>query len=421
MAIKRCPYCKAIIDERAQYCSNCGTQLLFPEDESIEEEIPGEKILDEEEEKEEKPEESESVVEEEKEEKEELLPSEKETEKKIPAERVKLPDTTEEREKEEIERFLDSLKKEREEKAQAFKEGIVSTEEKTPKKKPEEMRAEESAPEVKKEKTLDFKTEELDKIPDAKTKEREEIERFLASLRTEKVKEAPSPPPEGPLLFPEKEVKKEIPEKMPEEVVTSEILPSESKAEEEMGLKLKETGALAGEEKEKEGTLDLEEKLPPWAERMRKEETPSFADLDERRAEEALVQEEVLPEEEEAAEEKLAEEEEEEEGIEFYDTAEQISLPYREAEEEREVIKRVPSRLSIWIKSRAFDFLSMAFLWVISLWIASRLIKVSFFKLILASALPALGFYLTLLVIYFSFFIILLGETPGDLIFSKEK
>ncbi len=46
MAIIRCPYCHAIIDETAKYCNNCGTQLLFPDDETLEEEIPGEKILD---------------------------------------------------------------------------------------------------------------------------------------------------------------------------------------------------------------------------------------------------------------------------------------------------------------------------------------------------------------------------------------
>ena len=46
MAIIRCPYCHAIIDENDKYCNNCGTQLLFPEDESVEEEIPGEKILE---------------------------------------------------------------------------------------------------------------------------------------------------------------------------------------------------------------------------------------------------------------------------------------------------------------------------------------------------------------------------------------
>jgi hypothetical protein len=47
MAIRRCPYCKAIIDESQKYCNNCGTQLLFPEDEGVEEAIKGEKIVDE--------------------------------------------------------------------------------------------------------------------------------------------------------------------------------------------------------------------------------------------------------------------------------------------------------------------------------------------------------------------------------------
>ena len=48
VAIQKCPYCKAIIDEGEEYCSNCGTKLLFEEDEFIEEEIPGEKIVEEE-------------------------------------------------------------------------------------------------------------------------------------------------------------------------------------------------------------------------------------------------------------------------------------------------------------------------------------------------------------------------------------
>ena len=74
MAIKRCPYCKAIIDEGSEYCSNCGTQLLFPEDEFIEEEIPGDKIT--EEEKEEEREEKEPLIEEEKEEAAEAIEEE---------------------------------------------------------------------------------------------------------------------------------------------------------------------------------------------------------------------------------------------------------------------------------------------------------------------------------------------------------
>jgi predicted nucleotide-binding protein len=40
MATRRCPYCKETIDAETEYCSNCGTQLIFHEDEFIEEVIP---------------------------------------------------------------------------------------------------------------------------------------------------------------------------------------------------------------------------------------------------------------------------------------------------------------------------------------------------------------------------------------------
>ena len=46
VALKKCPFCQSIIDEELEFCSACGTQLLFPEDDQIEEEIPGEKIKD---------------------------------------------------------------------------------------------------------------------------------------------------------------------------------------------------------------------------------------------------------------------------------------------------------------------------------------------------------------------------------------
>ncbi len=50
MTIKRCPYCRSIINETDRYCNSCGTQLLFPEDENIEEPIPGDRIVEAEEE-----------------------------------------------------------------------------------------------------------------------------------------------------------------------------------------------------------------------------------------------------------------------------------------------------------------------------------------------------------------------------------
>src|SRR4030042_1234436 len=37
MAITRCPYCRAIIDEKDRFCTNCGTQLLYAEDAGVEE------------------------------------------------------------------------------------------------------------------------------------------------------------------------------------------------------------------------------------------------------------------------------------------------------------------------------------------------------------------------------------------------
>ncbi|MDD8020751.1 MAG: zinc ribbon domain-containing protein [Acidobacteriota bacterium] len=46
MGIKRCPYCRALISDEDEFCKNCGTRLLFPEDEEMEEEIPGDKIIE---------------------------------------------------------------------------------------------------------------------------------------------------------------------------------------------------------------------------------------------------------------------------------------------------------------------------------------------------------------------------------------
>jgi hypothetical protein len=141
MAIKRCPYCKAIIEEEEKYCNNCGTQLLFPEDEFIEEEIPGKKIKEEEEEfKEEEGEEEEGeeleLAEEKEEEKEEKL--EAETPQTVPEEEEELPYKTKhyekivapsQEEKDEIKRLLASLKEKKEGKgAEVIEEKILKPE-----------------------------------------------------------------------------------------------------------------------------------------------------------------------------------------------------------------------------------------------------------------------------------------------------
>ena len=131
MAIRRCPYCKAIIDEGSEFCSNCGTQLLFPEDEYINEEVPGKKVAEEEAPEEENPKERKSSSrrrkkkgeEEAKEEKPEEVeeeiefePIEEETDEKIEEEEVAVEMQDREEmgdiEKSDVEKIIEEPKKE---------------------------------------------------------------------------------------------------------------------------------------------------------------------------------------------------------------------------------------------------------------------------------------------------------------------
>lgn len=444
MAIKRCPYCKAIIEEESGFCSNCGTRLLFPEDESKEEEIPGDKIVEEEEIPPGEPEEVETDEERSKEEeigKEEMELKEGDKEQAA---------RSEEKEKKDIEKFLETVKSERVEEEKEESDAKGETQPKSGQ--------------------MEFKTEELDQIPDARTKEREDIEKFLASLKGGGRK-APSPEAQAPPTPQERE--KEAPESLGEkipaktlgEIDTDERLFIRKEIEERLktGFKAEETEEASGPEEEEreaidrflksvkreraekagileeeeilpdskkisEGTSKLKEALPPWAEKVQKgaaleveaEEREAAPELGKELQEE---EEEVEAEEkEEGGEEALDELPIPEKEAELKERIEEVGLPFEgEIEEERAGKRRAPSRLSTWLKRRAFDLLSIAVLWIISLWLASRLMEVSLFRLILVSALPSLGFYLVLLVIYFSFFILMLGATPGDLIFSGEE
>lgn len=442
MAIKRCPYCKAIIEEESGFCSNCGTRLLFPEDESKEEEIPGDKIVEEEEIPPGEPKEIET--DEERSEEEEIEKEEMELKEEDKEQAAR----SEEKEKKGIEEFPETVKSQRVEKEEYEAKG-------------------ETQP---KSGQMEFKTEELDQIPDARTKEREDIERFLASL-SEGERKAPFPGEEVPPTS--QETGKEAAESLEEKIATKasgevdsdeqlfirkeieERLKTGSKAEEteeESGAEEEEREAidkfLASVKRERaekvgiieeeeilpdskkisEGTSKLKEELPPWAERVQKG-APLKVETEQREAAPELgkeLQEEEIEvgaeEKEEGREKALDELYIPEIQVELKEKMEEAGLPFKwEIEEEKARKRRAPSRLFIWIKRRAFDLLSIAVLWIISLWLASWLMEVSLFKLILISALPSIGFYLALLVIYFSFFILMLGETPGDLIFSREE
>lgn len=345
MAVIRCPYCKAIIDENLEYCSNCGTQLLFPENENIEEEKPAE-LKEDEDESLKPPQPIEEEREEEREESE--LPPEQAEQIESVEEPLAEGEADEEEEKRE-EPLKEKSKTESEEEFSEKKERA--------------------------QKEFTFKTEELEKIVDPAEKEKQEIDRFLASIKKERVEKA--------------DLEEEIP-------------PDSSEIKE----KIPETG----------------DELPPWAEKIKEsssEEVPFLEEEEEREA--PLDAEEHLPAEaEEPYEEKTPPIDS---GIGIPEGVNQKSLPFDEKrrEETGEIEVRPPSRFSIWLKSRVFDLIFIGALWLVTLWLASRVMEVPLFKLISASVLSVVIFYLVLLIFYFFLFLYFLGETLGAHLFSQKE
>jgi hypothetical protein len=428
MAIRRCPYCKAIIDEGSEYCSNCGTQLLFPEDEYIHEEVPGEKIVEEDapEEGNPKKEKSSSRRRKKKEEQQELEPVETEEDvEPVP--------------EEEIEGEVEF------EPMEEGKEEEIGEEEiqKPPEPERDEFFVEVQEPA--------FGTEDLEKVIDPEEKEKAEIEKFLKSLKedrdewdgeipptdelppwAEKIKDAK--PDEMPVVSAESEEDVQEFEESKEDLpVEEEITVDEEPPAEELPM---EESPLVVEEEQKE----VEEVLKPMG-LTPEDEVPEVQIPHEEQAEEEIgeiIAEEIAAEEsvkEEIAEDEVPEEESLEEetpeeedsmpdtGMGLPEGVDQEKLPFvdtstGEFDEEEET---PPSKLSSWIKSRAFDVLFIAALWIVALHIASRILSTNLFKLISVSVLPVVAFYLTLLAVYLFLFFLFLGQTLGDQLFPYEE
>jgi hypothetical protein len=433
MAIRRCPYCKAIIDEQDKYCNSCGTQLLFPEDEYVEEDVPGDKIIDKEEESEEESEEEaeedgkklhgeyEEGEEEEgtlkedetEEDKDELESFEEEGENKEGDEeetdkiRKLAEPEKEEAEKEELE-FVGEEKGESEELQQEErKEGlkersptgeVIEEEEAGPEDRElqswmelkEEIakKAQGEGQETQLQKSLEATGEE----PSAGIKEREK--KYKASIE------------EDELVFKTKELDK----------LTRTV--EEGKKELE-GLLSSFEGKKAVEEKP---ASETKEELPPWVSGM-KEEPPA-----------------VTPDQEEKSKETPSPTRRErttDSGIGIPEKVTQTTLPFtgtmtrkEEREEEKregqveegveETEGRRPTGFSLKLKAKFVDLVFITAIWLISLGAAAGVMGVSFFKIIFAAPLPVFVFYLILLLLYFFLFLYFLGETLGDHYFSEE-
>jgi hypothetical protein len=162
------------------------------------------------------------------------------------------------------------------------------------------------------------------------------------------------------------------------------------------------------EEKEtSQESPEADEELPPWAAKMK--EAPS---------------EEIQPSDEEIIEEPAEGTTTPfDSGIGIPEEEPQKSIPFdKEIRAEKKSIKiSPPSGIAAWLKSRAFDIFFIGAFWLIALWVASRVMRVSLFQLISAATLSVIIFYGILLVCYYFLFLLFLGETLGDHLFPEER
>jgi len=435
MAITRCPYCHAIIDENDKYCNNCGTQLLFNEDEDVEEEIPGEKIIDAE------TEEKDYTV------------DEPEGEKK-PTDIIELAEDLEEELEEETEELaLAKLVEEDAGEDDVTEEVILIEEieaaEAASRAKREESKEKAETAEIK---VAEEEEEEEEKdTPAEKTEEppagSEEVEPVVEYIAADKDRDEAEPAEAAapqPVTFDTREL-----EGMGKTIELSKD--RVDKLLEVLAEKRTEPKPPPKEVHEPTGTL------PPWASMMKgapvfpeegakpeageegREETSPTAGNEEveifprRRDSDSTV---GLPERVSQSplpfERAEAEEEEEEELAE----AAPPSLREREAlrparEPERRPLEveemleepqpRPPFSFSVFFKSKAFDLLFVGLFWLVALWLAAHSMDMTLFEILGAMSGPMFLLYIVFVFIYFFLFKFFLGETLGDRLFRERE
>ncbi len=449
MAIRRCPYCKAIIDEGSEYCSNCGTQLLFPEDEFIDEEIPGEKIVEEDTPEEDNPKKkrSSSGRRKKKEEQQEFEPVEPEEEAELgkdeEIEKVELEPVEDEVIEEDIEVEAGEEEAEEEILEDEIPADMQEMEEPDEEEKIEESRMEEESEEIEKpieedfpgpqeperdeyfveKKESAFSTEDLEKVIDPEEKEKVEIEKFLRSLKEDREEWNGEIPPTDELPPWAEKIKDEQPEKPPavEAEAGSDLQDMEESYEELTEEEEPEIEHEEREEADEENVAEMEILVPRGM--TPEDEVPEIKIPDDEFIEEEIPSEEAPIED---TFEEIASEKEEtiaDTGMGLPEGVEQESLPFDEKSsvnlEGQE--KSPPFKLPNWIKSRAFDVLFIAALWIVTLHIASRMLSTNLFRLIAQSIFPSIAFYLVLLAVYLFLFFLFLGQTLGDHLFPYEE
>ncbi len=408
MAIRRCPYCKAIIDESQKYCNNCGTQLLFPEDEFVEEDIPGEKIVDME-----------------FEDKDELEPSSDFQEEDIERKEIDLEEV--------IEGGGTLPGDEEEERTEGEGQPVTYEVEEAPEKPAQELFRELEEESAKDEAVLSSTGEELP-LPTIEIDE-------AAGKAAEEPKELVPEPTVGEL---EKLLASEKPEEArsqldEQEEIARIIAALERKQKEEESLRAVEKVIEPSAAEAVKGTaFETQEELPVWAESAK---TASVEERDEEKQERAgetsyapgdtyEFKEEVLSRAEEytSPHTGVGLPESVTKAMPFTPTAETGREEEEAAEtaeagvEEFKAEETPRPQLGLIAKLRAlvFDLGFILVIWAISLVLASRIMSVSIPKLASASAFSLVLFYLVLVVAYFFLFLFFLGETLGDRLVSAK-
>jgi RNA polymerase subunit RPABC4/transcription elongation factor Spt4 len=468
MAIIRCPYCHAIIDENDKYCNNCGTQLLFPEDEEVEEEIPGEKIIDVEEGEEEK----DYGLDEPKEASAGTLEGggEEGTEEERTGEIITGPvgegGSTEiggliEKEPEEV-ILVDEIAAQ-EAAARVEARPAAAAEEETKAYPVPEGKAAETAPpaeappqpaaaglaegEREKPDTTKVRTEELEEEeaeapvvppppvpPTFDTREldgigktvelgKDHVEKMI-SVMAERQREGSGEPPAG--AEPEKKTGTLPPWASKMKGAAAMAAPGRTA---DTGRRFVEDGlAEGGGEGPPAGTEETEQEIFP-----RRKPPDSGIGLPER------IAQATLPFEKPAAEERKEEEEQEEEVI-FAPAAPAVPRPAVEAEtrqpareeapalaaaeretELEEEAPRPPFQFSVFLKAKAFDILFVGVFWLVALWVAARSMDATLFEVLSVTSGPVLVLYGVYVGLYFFLFKFFLGETLGDRLFRERE
>ncbi len=440
MAIRKCPYCKAIIEEGAEFCSNCGTQLLFPEDEKIDEEIPGEKIVDDdaddddEEAEIELPEEEPPLLQDE--EVETAEPVEKKTNESVELQDVELnqePGDERQEKKDDQDDFNleeqaplnEELEKEIDAEEEILVDEIVEI-------KLDDRDEEEIIKKIKKETVPDsneeiLKIEDLDKTLESSEIEKQDIDRFIDSMRQDQGEDVPSVPlrkdPVKDFLRKDEEPEKEdVPDFIPPPEESQDVKepfqkdpvleapveeePVEEEPDEEIGIEVSPPLSSTPPSFEKQVIVPPTDELPAWASKI-KEEPPSNIPITE--AEKKFVPQERTPTMDT--------------GMGFPEAVAQKDLPFsgETFKEKEKKPKESSSQISTWIKPRVFDVLFIGAVWFITTWIASYVMEVKLFKLISAAGFLLLIFYVVLLSAYLFLFFFFLGETLGDYLFKQFR